>query len=142
MGKQYKRSSINFIESVARVSGADRTQYQEEHLNLLSKMPGYRRSLRYKLGPKMTAALSKGISDPARGVEEKDGFIPNYLAIHEVNDIGQAFTSKEAEAANVTPWTVKHIKDSKVFVARAWKLVHQEGFASNNSAESPGQGNL
>ena len=29
-----------------------------------------------------------------------------------------AFGSKEAEAANTTPWTVKHIEQSKPFIAR------------------------
>lgn len=104
-------------------------------------MPGYRRSLRYQLGPSVNPALSKGIHDPARGIEEKDGFIPKYFTIHEIDDIGRAFTSKEAEAANVTPWTVKHIKDSKVFVARAWQLVHQEGY-ENDVASKSGQTNL
>ncbi|KAJ9654157.1 hypothetical protein H2198_006776 [Neophaeococcomyces mojaviensis] len=44
--------------------------YRKEHLDLLSKIPGYRRCLRYKLGPPTPAALSKGISDPAKGLVE------------------------------------------------------------------------
>ena len=43
--------------------------YREEHLELLSKLPGYRRSLRYKIGPR--SPLTKGETQP-------------YLAIHEV----------------------------------------------------------
>lgn len=72
--------------------------YQEEHLDLLSKLPGYNRSLRYKIGPK--APLTQGEPEP-------------YLAIHFVDDVSKAFGGKEAEAANTTPWTVKHIQQSK-----------------------------
>ena len=87
--------------------------YREEHLNLLAKLPGYRRTLRYKIGPK--TPLTKD-EDP-----------PPYLAIHEVDDV-VAFGGKEADAANSTPWTVKHIEQSKPFIARGWKLVAPEGF--------------
>ena len=44
--------------------------YREEHLELLSKLPGYRRSLRYKIGPR--TPLTQGETEP-------------YLAIHEVS---------------------------------------------------------
>lgn len=87
--------------------------YREEHLNMLSKLPGYRRSLRYKLGPK--TKLTKG------------DFQPDYLAIHEIDDLS-GFGGKEAEAAITTPWTVKHIEDSEVVIVRGWKLLHTEGF--------------
>lgn len=87
--------------------------YLEEHLEMLSKLPGYRRTSRYVLGPKLPITLG----EPGR-----------FLAIHEVDQIRAAFDSKEAEAVNATPWTVKHIKDSKVFIPRAWELLHSEGF--------------
>ena len=77
--------------------------YREEHLDLLSKLPGYRRSLRYKIGPKTPLT--------------RDESPPPYLAIHEVESV-DAFGSKEAEAANSTPWTAKHIKESVPFIAR------------------------
>ena len=87
--------------------------YREEHLNLLAKMPGYRRSLRYRLGP-CTLLTSK------------DG-VPPYLAVHEFDDLNEAFKSKEAAAAN-TPWTKKQHNDSKAFIVRGWKRLHQEGY--------------
>ena len=71
--------------------------YREEHLGLLAKLPGYHRSLRYKIGPR--TPLTQGETQP-------------YLAIHFVDDVS-AFGSKEAEVANTTPWTVKHIEQSK-----------------------------
>lgn len=86
--------------------------YREEHLVLLAKLPGYHRSLRFKIGP--DTPLTK--TPP-----------PKYLAIHYVDDIS-AFEGKEADAANETPWTKKHIAESKPFIARGWKLVHTEGY--------------
>jgi len=86
--------------------------YREEHLGMLHKIPGYRRTPRYLLGPK--APLTKG--EPAR-----------YLAVHEFDGL-EGLGGKEAEAANSTPWTVKHVKDSKVMIARAWELIHSQGF--------------
>ena len=76
-------------------------------MELLSKLPGYRRSLRYKLSPVQTP-LTKG-----EGPEE----VQPYLAIHEIDDVA-AFGSKEAEEANTTPWTKKHIEESHPFIAR------------------------
>ncbi|KAJ9622121.1 uncharacterized protein PV06_05805 [Exophiala oligosperma] len=86
--------------------------YRKEHLELLSKLPGYRRSLRYIVGPR--TPVTQG--DP-----------PRYLAIHEVDNV-HAFDGKEAEAANVTPWTVKHIAEAKVFIPRMWRKITEEGF--------------
>lgn len=47
--------------------------YREEHLHLLSKLPGYRRSTRWKIGPR--TPLTQGETQP-------------YLAIHEVSQSG------------------------------------------------------
>lgn len=68
---------------------------------------------------------------------------PKYLAIHFVEDIF-AMGGKEAEKANETEWTQKHIRESKPFVslplvlgfvvlieiqvARAWTLAKEEGY--------------
>lgn len=83
--------------------------YREEYLILLQKLPGYLRSLQYKLGPK--TPLAKG------------EFRPEYLAIDETDDLS-VFGSKEADAVNTTPCTLKCIEDSKVFIAWGWKLLH------------------
>lgn len=88
--------------------------YSEEHLELLSKLPGYRRSARYTLGPLPPSGFSKTKAS-------------KYLAIHEVDSL-KAFDSKEAETANTTPQSIKHITTSKVFIARGWELIHSEGF--------------
>lgn len=77
--------------------------YRSEHLTLLSKIPGYRRSLRYKLGP--ATPLTRG--EP-----------PTYLAIHEVEDVQKSFGSEEARKANETEWTKRVIEDCGGLEAR------------------------
>jgi len=86
--------------------------YREEHLDMLRKLSGYRRSSRYVIGPKTPLTREEP---------------PKYLTIHELNGLA-GLDSKEGEAANGTPWTVKNIKESKVFIARAWELVYSHGF--------------
>ncbi|KAK5946630.1 hypothetical protein PMZ80_000773 [Knufia obscura] len=88
--------------------------YREEHLDMLAKMPGYRRSLRYRLGP--ATPMTKGESQPG------------YLAIHEVDGLEDAFGSQEGKAASETEWSVRQTGESKPFFARMWKAVHAEGF--------------
>ncbi|KAF1951758.1 hypothetical protein CC80DRAFT_597212 [Byssothecium circinans] len=89
--------------------------YREEHLEATSKLPGYRRSTRYVLGPR--TPITKG-DDP-----------PFCIAIHEVDNVWKALSSKELEATN-SPWTEKHMKESVPFILRSWKLVHAEGYSS------------
>lgn len=88
--------------------------YREEHLDMMSRVPGFIRALRYKLGLK--TPLTKG-EDP-----------PTYLAIYEVDD-AMSFISHEASAAaGATDWSKKHMAGSKAFVVRGWQRVHAEGF--------------
>lgn len=47
-----------------------------------------------------------------------------YLAIHEVDDVS-AFGGKEAEEANTTPWTKKHIEERYPFISTVW-IVHYD----------------
>jgi hypothetical protein len=85
--------------------------YHEEHLDLLSKVPGYRKSSRYVLGP----ATPLTLGEPGK-----------YLAIHELDSM-EGLAGPEAKAANETEWTVRMLKESSIFIARIWKLVHGEG---------------
>lgn len=88
--------------------------YREEHLELLSKIPGYRRTVRYSAG----APTPMTKADP----------VPSALAIHEFEDAGKAFATKELAAASDTEWTKKHMKESDPYVARGWRLIASEGF--------------
>ena len=87
---------------------------REEHLDMLSKMPGYRRSSRYVLGPK--SQFSASGSEPNK-----------YLTVHEIDNI-RAFDSQEVQAASVTPWSTKHLTGSKSIVVRGWEMLHSEGY--------------
>lgn len=89
--------------------------YREEHLDMLSELPGYRRTLRYKLGPKIP--FSKG-----------PDVVPAFLAIHEVDDVLKALQSEQSEKTNGTEWTKKVLGDCEMIVARGWKLVQAEGY--------------
>jgi len=88
--------------------------YREEHLDMLHKLPGYRRGARYVLGPH-TGLMQVG--DP-----------PKYLAIHEMDSLAGFGGNPAAKAAGTTPWTVKQIEESKSFIPRGWELIHSEGF--------------
>jgi hypothetical protein len=87
--------------------------YRKEHLDMLAKVPGYRCSKRYKFGPVV----------PVLSLNEA----PSYLAIHEC-DYLEGFGGQEAKELNETEWTVKHIKEAKVFIVRSWEKVFDIGF--------------
>lgn len=76
--------------------------YQEEHLDLLSRIHGYRKSSRYVLGPATPLTL---------GEPEK------FLAIHEL-DSSDGLAGSEGKVANKTNWTMRMRKESSIFIAR------------------------
>lgn len=86
--------------------------YSEEHLPLVVRIPGYLRTLRYRIGP-------------LTPVTEED--VPTYLTVHEMEDLG-GFASEEAKQSIETAWTKKQMAESRVFVSRGWRLVYSEGF--------------
>ncbi|KAL9069844.1 MAG: hypothetical protein Q9157_006032 [Trypethelium eluteriae] len=86
--------------------------YREEHLDLLHKVPGFRRSQRYVLGPK--TRLTQG--DP-----------PKYLAVHEFNDLS-VLAGPEMTDTNSRPWTQKILKENTAFILRGWQLIKPEGY--------------
>lgn len=105
--------------------------YREEHLDLLSKVPGYRRSLRYKIG--LQTPLTKGEPQTYLAIHEvsvKDALDSKHCLADcvQVDDVSTFTRSKEAEAANATAWTIKHIKESSSFVARAFRRISAEGY--------------
>jgi hypothetical protein len=86
----------------------------QEHLDVLAKIPGYRRTLGYKLGPKVP--FSQG-----------GDAVPGFLAIHELDGAVKAGPSEQLEKMNETKWMKEMLKDCEIFVARAWRLVKAEG---------------
>jgi len=89
--------------------------YQKEHLDMLSKVPGYRCSKRYKLGVPV-GYLTIGSPAP-------------FLAIHEF-DFLSGLGGPEAQECNGTEWTKRQIGAAKVFVVRAWERLFEQGFQS------------
>lgn len=83
--------------------------YNEEHVPMVSKMPGYLRCQRYQ------AVLQEKLSTTPNRVSK-------YLTIHEVEDLA-GFTSPEALASGDTEWTKEHMSKVEDFVMRGWKLI-------------------
>jgi hypothetical protein len=89
--------------------------YREEHLDMLHKVPGHRRSLRYVLGPKVP-----DLGDLTEA--------PKFLAVHEYDSLDAQKGSPEATAARHTPWAEKHISDSTMNAFRMFELLKPAGF--------------
>ncbi|KAF9735013.1 putative alpha/beta hydrolase [Paraphaeosphaeria minitans] len=89
--------------------------FRTEHMDQLAALPGYRRTLRYKLGPR--TALTKGED------------VPLFLAVHEVEDAGKWMAGRAEAAKTATPseWAVRNVRGCRVFRVRGWRLVHGEG---------------
>ena len=90
--------------------------YREEHLEMLHKVPGHRRSQRYVIGPKVPI-----VGDVTEA--------PKYLAIHEFDSL-DAYKNRlpEATAPRSTPWSEKHISDSTMNAFRMFELLKPVGF--------------
>ena len=89
--------------------------YEQEHISMLSKCPGWLRSSRWEL---MDAR------DP-RTWEEQKG-IARYLALHEWEDADAVLTSPELKAAMATPWRESTVKRTdqrtrEMRLLRLWK---------------------
>jgi hypothetical protein len=95
--------------------------YRGELLPKLSSLPGYRRCRRYEI----TATKA-----------ERN----HYLAIHELENLSNAFRSQAQHDEQSTPRMEKHIEASEKsksdkgngFVRRGWTLVHAEGYQMDN----------
>ena len=83
--------------------------YKNEHLGMLHKVPGYRRSQRYKLG-----------KDDFAGRTPKD--CPKYLVVHEWDHL-QALDGPELREADASPNTIRILKNNRIVDVRGFKLV-------------------
>lgn len=84
--------------------------YRKEHLDIISTVPGYRRSTRYK------------ISD----LENKDG-LPRYLALHEYDTI----PTEASNRVTSMDWYKKFLREAKSYNEDVW-----EEIASTDSGEA------
>ena len=71
--------------------------YEKEHIDLLSKCPGWLRSSRWEL---------LDARDP-RNWEQTQSGIAKFLALHEVEDADAVYASAELQEAVATPWREK-----------------------------------
>jgi hypothetical protein len=87
--------------------------YREEHFPLLAKVPGYRRGLRYKLGPETPITIGKP---------------PNFVALHEMEKENGLEGSKEMVAVTTTPWTLKVMASVSSSSIRTFELIKAVGY--------------
>lgn len=83
--------------------------YRDEHLGMLAKVPGYRRSQRYRLLP-----LSMTPADT-----------PRFLAVHEFDSLA-ALDGDELREADASVNTKRILREASVTDIRGFRLV--EGF--------------
>ncbi len=90
--------------------------YREEHIPLLAKGPGWRRSRRYVL---RDAGPASGT-----GAEEvtRKGRPPKYLAVHEWESL-ESFETDEFRHATSTPWRMRLFEGAEVWNRRLFRAM-------------------
>lgn len=91
----------------------------EEHLGIVSSLPGYRRSFRYELEGSDMELPGSAKED---GEEEAKIFV-----VHEVESVDETF-SEDAERKGRTEWAKRIMSESKMVFGRGWKLVDEVAF--------------
>jgi hypothetical protein len=88
--------------------------YKEEHLGLISKIPGWRRSIRYKLHKPLPNAAEE---------------IADFATIHEYDSLDSTQGS-EAQHMRGTEWAKKMTgpQGQKMFKVTSWERVSSVGY--------------
>jgi hypothetical protein len=89
--------------------------YHEEHLGMLSKVPGYRRSQRYQL-------ISTRENAPKN--------VPKFMAVHEFEHLN-ALDGPELREADASPNTIRVFGNAKMVNIRGFKLVKGWGYTNS-----------
>lgn len=87
--------------------------YRKEHFPLLAKVPGYRKGVRYKLGP----TTSRTMGSP-----------PKFLALHELETSHEMMHSQEMVDVTTSDWTKKTMATVKFAEIRSFELVKAFGY--------------
>lgn len=95
--------------------------YHEEHLGMLSKVPGYRRSQRYQL---ITTRAEKDTR--AKGPKN----VPKFMAVHEFDHLN-ALDGPELREADASPNTIRVFGNAKMVNIRGFKLVKGWGYTNS-----------
>ena len=85
--------------------------YEKEHLDLLHKVPGYRKSQRYQL------------SDPIKAPADT----PRFMVVHEFEHL-DALDGPELRHADASPWVHKVFGNAKAVNVRGFKCVYSQGY--------------
>ena len=91
--------------------------YEEEHLGLLHKVPGYRRSQRYEL----INVLQSDLKD-----------VPRFMVIHEFEHL-DALDGPELKHADASPNTHRVFGTAKAVNVRGFKSVYSQGYTDSKS---------
>ncbi|KAI8978278.1 hypothetical protein BD414DRAFT_495083 [Trametes punicea] len=88
--------------------------YTDEHIPLLEKVPGWRRSRRFVLKD----------AGPAKGTDAGTvlGRPPKYLAVHEWDSLA-SFETNEFRYATSTPWRMKMFEAADTWDGRQWEVM-------------------
>jgi hypothetical protein len=89
--------------------------YEEEHLDMLHRVPGYRKSQRYQLINHMMGEVK-----PA----------PRFLVIHEFNSL-DALDGPELREANATPAVGKVFGNASAVNVRGFKCIRGMGYVDS-----------
>jgi hypothetical protein len=87
--------------------------YRQEHFPLLNKVPGYRRGLRYKLGPNTPLTIGKPLK---------------FVALHEFEKSHRMKDSEEMVIVTTTPWTRKTMAGVTFSEIRSFELIKAVGY--------------
>ncbi|KAH8916532.1 hypothetical protein BT69DRAFT_1355601 [Atractiella rhizophila] len=88
--------------------------YREEHLSMISKIPHFRRGMRFKV---TDSKLHQS------GKEDEVGKAPQFLALYEYDQLGpEVVESEQWKAVLETPWAKKHMANMKQSEVAMWKL--------------------
>lgn len=90
--------------------------YEKEHLDMLHKVPGYRKSQRYKLAKTLQGAPESGV--------------PRFMVIHEFEYLN-ALDGKEIREADATPWVKKVFGSATGVNIRGFKRVFSLGYQNS-----------
>ncbi|RPD57693.1 hypothetical protein L226DRAFT_537682 [Lentinus tigrinus ALCF2SS1-7] len=89
--------------------------YRDEHIALLAKVPGWRRTRRFIIREAGPAKGSDAAEVTARGKK------PKYLAVHEWQSTA-SFDTQELKHATSTTWRMKMFESAETWHGRTYKL--------------------
>lgn len=91
--------------------------YEHEHLDMLHKVPGYRKSQRYELIQK---------------VQGTPPDVPNFMVVHEFDHL-DALDGPELREADASPNTHRVFGNAKAVNVRGFKVAASQGYSNSKA---------